>query len=382
MWPLPLAIIALASVACVMVGFAYRHPEPNRSFASLLLTALGQWDGGWYARIATDGYFYKGAVEQSPVAFFPAYPLAIRALGWVGVPTAWAATALSFTFGLAGLTMFSVWARRLVPAMPGALVQPHQQATLLFAAYPFATYLYGINYGDGLFLLAITSAFICVETERPWLAALSGIVATAARPMAPAVVVGLTVRSWERYRQLSADAPLRQRPWVIQAVSVLAPGLAGLGLLAYMVFLQLRFGDAFAFVHVQGAPGWDQTPGAQTWMKAVWLEQLRTNTAPLITVRLLAHPFFTFVALALVPRLKRTLGLGYAVYVALAVGLPAFSTKDFQGMGRYLIAAFPVFVAASTLMPLRSRWSPVLIGASLLAMLGAAVLFGSGFYLS
>lgn len=35
------------------------------------------WDSEWYARIAQEGYSYQPG-QQSPVAFFPLYPLVIR----------------------------------------------------------------------------------------------------------------------------------------------------------------------------------------------------------------------------------------------------------------------------------------------------------------
>ena len=38
--------------------------------------------------------------------------------------------------------------------------------------------------------------------------------------------------------------------------------ISGAGLLAWMIFLGVRFGDPLAFATVQGAPGWNQ--GATT----------------------------------------------------------------------------------------------------------------------
>ncbi len=44
------------------------------------------------------------------------------------------------------------------------------------------------------------------------------------------------------------------------------------------------------------------------------------------------------------------LGWGYGIYVAVVVGMPVLSTKDFMGVGRYLIAAFPVFLTLATML--------------------------------
>jgi hypothetical protein len=39
-----------------------------------------RYDGVWYRHIAVDGYYFRGADEVSPVAFFPGDPLLMRAL--------------------------------------------------------------------------------------------------------------------------------------------------------------------------------------------------------------------------------------------------------------------------------------------------------------
>ena len=41
-----------------------------------------RWDSGWYGMIASRGYWYLPG-RQSPVAFFPGYPTAMRAGGWL-----------------------------------------------------------------------------------------------------------------------------------------------------------------------------------------------------------------------------------------------------------------------------------------------------------
>src|SRR5215218_8167016 len=43
------------------------------------LAGWAQWDSGWYHEIAANGYSYVVG-QQSTVAFFPAYPLVVRAV--------------------------------------------------------------------------------------------------------------------------------------------------------------------------------------------------------------------------------------------------------------------------------------------------------------
>lgn len=71
-------------------------------------------------------------------------------------------------------------------------------ALALFLLYPYAFYLYGAVYADALFVLAALGALLLLEADHVWLAGLAGAVATAARPVALVVVVGLAVRALER----------------------------------------------------------------------------------------------------------------------------------------------------------------------------------------
>jgi hypothetical protein len=69
------------------------------------------------------------------------------------------------------------------------------------------------------------------------------------------------------------------------------------------------------------------------------------------------------VALCLVPVVFRRFGIGYGVFALLAVFGAAVSTRDFVGMGRYALAAFPCFAAAGDLLFGR-RLTWVLVGVS------------------
>ena len=60
----------------------------------------------------------------------------------------------------------------------------------------------------------------------------------------------------------------------------------------------------------------------------------------------------------------------YGVYVAGVVGLCALCTKDFVGLGRYVLAAFPCFAAAGELLAERPRARWAVLGVS-----GALLLF-------
>lgn len=360
-------LCALICVALAWLGARQLLPAPGPEDLPELAVAraLTRWDGGWYAEIAERGYWYRPG-QQSPVAFFPLYPLLIRGLAALGANRWWAGIGLSLLAGLLAAFAFQRWARAVSDEASS------RAAATALVLYPFAFYLYGVMYSDAVFLLLSVSAFWALERDRPALAGLLGALATATRPVAPALVLGLLARSAER--RLSRGERLRPRDFL--------PALALLGAASFMLYLELRFDDPLAFAHVQAAPGWDQPPGWRTWLKLSWFETLFPHVAPLVALRLVGHALFTLAALALAIPTRRLLGWGYALYVAAAVGLPALSSKDFQGMGRYLIAAFPLFLVLALLSRerpwLRAGWL-LTSGAALAAL---ALAFGAGGYVA
>jgi hypothetical protein len=361
-----LLLVAPLAVALATLGAASQPEATGAEDLPALapIRALVHWDAGWYGAISRDGYFYRPG-EQSSVAFFPLYPLSIAGLSALGLNRWVAAVALSLLFGLGAVLLFGAWARRLDPASAPT-------ATWLLVLYPFAIYLYGIPYSDGLFLLCAVGAFLALESDRPLLAAVLGALASACRPVAPALMVGLLARSVERRWRLGLP--------VMRAD--LLPGLCVLGLLAWMGYLQVRFGDALAYVHVQSAPGWAQPPGWETWLKVTWFQTMFPRVAPLVALRLGGHALLALGALALVVPTFRRLGWGYGLFTLLMVGVPVLSSKDFQGLGRYAMAAFPLFLTGALLLRSAPRVRVALLVGSGVALVFCAVAFGAGGYVA
>lgn len=337
--------------------------EGATDLPGLPFVAMVRWDAGWYGSIAENGYWLTPG-QQSPVAYFPLYPLVIRALMWVGANRWVAGSLVTLVSGIAALVLMHRWLTKVAPNQ--ALT-----AWLVLISYPYAVYLYGVVYSDALFLLLVVGAFLALESDRPIVAAVLGALATACRPVAPALVVGLVVRSLERRRR--AGLPIR----IVDVI----PGFAGLGLLAYMVFLDQQFGDPLAFAHVHGAPGWDQAAGWATWLKEEWLHQMRVGHWT-VKLRLGAHAFVTVGALALVPAVFRRVGWGYGLYCLIVLALPAVSSKDFQGMGRYAIAAFPVLIPAASWLDEWAGIRDVLLLALGLGLAATALVWGAGAYVA
>jgi hypothetical protein len=370
-WRTPvLAFLAVAAVlAFVVWQSAGREPRGETSFRPPMPAdeVLGGWmwfDASWYVSIADHGYFYAPG-QQSSIAFFPAYPLVVHGVSSVIDSTPLSAMLVTFGSGLAAVLLFWRWCRDRLDE------RSRRYAVGLLLLYPYAWFLYGAGYADALFLAAALGAFVLLERDRPVAAGLVGAIATAARPVGIAVVVGLVVLSIERRRR-------RGGPFERRDLGVLL-SLAGIG--AWCAYLALRFQAPFAFADVQSARGWDQPAGPRTWFKVTFFDQVLHH--PSFGVRLVLQAAFAVGFLVLVPTVVRRLGWGYGAYTLLVIGIPLVGTSDFQGVGRYLLAAFPVFAVAGVDLSRRAR--PIAVGAVAASGLGLVVLtsfFARGFYLT
>lgn len=355
--------IALGCIASATLGLHVLTPEAADGVS--VVRALEHWDSSWYANIATNGYTYAGPTQQSPVAFFPGYPVSLRPLIALGADPFVAGEAMTLIYGLGALALLFRW-ERTVRAKRG--LPEGSTGTLTLMLYPCAFYLYGVMYGDALYLLLAVAAFLALEEGKPGWATLFGAVATSCRPIAPALVAGLLVRSLE----LRLTAKEKVRP--IDLLPVFAAG--GFG--AYMLFLWIQFGDPVAFASVQAAPGWDQVPGPATWFKYEWFRVMFPRVAPSVALRLGGQALLTVGALALVVPTWKRLGRGYGVYGLVAMGLAALGTKDFHGLGRYALAAFPLFLTFGLLLDERPRLKRAWLAASAVALFALAFAFGGG----
>jgi Gpi18-like mannosyltransferase len=326
------------------------------------------WDGGWYLHIAQHGYSYRPH-QQSSVAFFPVYPVAVRLVGpFVPGGRAVAAVVITMLSGLALLVMFQRWCQRRMS--PGAA----WWSVVVLAVYPYAWFLYGAAYADALFLAMTMLAFLLLEDDHPLAAGLAGMVATAARPTGVVVLVGLIAVMLHR-RGVLHRVRGRIRP------RDLGVGVAAIGIVGWCTWLALRFGHPFAFIETEGAKGWDRAPGVATWLKFGFFKHV-TQDSPWRVATFVVQALLCLAFAAAVPTVWRRFGAGYGIYVVAAVLVPAVSTDDFMGTGRYMLAAFPVFaLIGSTLAAApRARW--VYATASSAALVGATSLFATGHFLT
>jgi hypothetical protein len=299
---------------------------------------FARYDAGWYHGIASRGYFY-GEGGRNNLAFFPMYPLLMRAGGtllggrqedyyFAGIVVSWLAFA-------AAMTMLYRLALLDLPR-PAAI-----RAVIYAAVFPFA-YFFGLVYSESLFLLALVVAAYALRTSRWPAAAIGGGVMTATRVTGVMAVPGLALLAWQGARG--------DRRRLIAAMAAVGASLAGIG--GYSLVNYWMSGTPFAWYHA--ITYWGYQPGNNPFGGVVGLlHALASRPYQFLTTERMA-PYDTLNALsalgalALVPLIWRRFNAGYALIVVAGLLLP-LSSGQFEGLGRYCSVQFPIALALASL---------------------------------
>ncbi len=347
-WRHTLLAYALTQPFAALGYLVYAATHPALSLSGLVT----RWDGWWYVHLAEDGYSQSLRPQLTPAtnlhhyfsdwAFFPAYPLAIRAVHAVaGIPYLAAAVVLSSLFGL--LAVRAMYA--LGEAHAGA---PAARATAsLVAAWPGAA-IFLQAYSEGLFLAAAAGALLMLHRRRWVLAGLLGAVASATRPTGLAVVAAAAAVAAVRLVRARELRPL------------LAPALAAGGIGAFLGYGWLRTGDPLVWRHAENL--WRQHLDLSRGLLRSWFHVLGHLGSELGSVhgRALVATTALEMACALILPLflaaawsrRRQLSLPLVVYTAVALPM-IVGYSDVATRPRMLLAVLPGFVWLAAWWPRR-----------------------------
>lgn len=291
-----------------------------------LATMVSAWDGGWYLEAARGGYpaelvMVEGKAVQSTIAFFPLYPLCIRAVhGVFGL--SYQAAGLLVT-GFAGIVAV-VLLRVLLDRLWGA--EAADRGVVLFCFFPGALAL-SLTYSEAL-MLALTIGCLLALSSRRWVSA--GVLAALATACRPNAIVLLAVCGWASVTAIRAG-----RDWRSLAAPLLAPA----GFLAFQGYLWAHTGTADAWWRTQ-RDGWGErlAPGA-AWDKiAEFIE------APLVDVNIaVAVAGIVFLAVSTVLLVRARPPAAILIYTA-GIVLLALLSQTLGARPRFILTAFPLVV--------------------------------------
>jgi Mannosyltransferase (PIG-V) len=343
------------------------HDRPQTDLPDWLLF-LYNWDSGFYADIATHGYFSGDREPNVWIAFFPGLPLAMRGLAWVG------------TFGdvtldsarLAGVILAQICScvatvllYRLTSERFG-----HRAAVwsaVLLMTWPTAVFLNAV-YTESLFLALAVGSWYSAWRGRWWLAGLLCAGASLTR------LNGLLLAG-ALLAYLVVEMAGKRTPWRVS--SVLAVAVGGLGTAGYFWYLYLNTGDWLAWPKAL-EDGWHRRSSSLGEGLFGTLSRISVQTdafqraqsvIDIVTVGFLLGCCIYLAWRRYWPELVFTLATWYTVA----------ASPEYLSVLRYTLTLFPLFIVGGDLLSRAREWASTVV-VTLLGtwMLVTTVLFTMG----
>ena len=198
---------------------------------SLVLAPWQRWDEIWYERIASLGY----APDDASPSFFPLFPILSRGVVLILANNYLAAELVVSTLATCGAFVLLY---RLTAELVDETTARH--VVVYWAVFPTSFYLFG-GYAESVLALCTLASLYWARHMRGWRAAFASAGATLARPVGFLIAVPLVIEAW------NAGSTLRVRA---RALIPLVGVMIGLG--AWMLYLQIAFGDALLWMHAEG----------------------------------------------------------------------------------------------------------------------------------
>lgn len=264
------------------------------------LRFLSNWDGPNYIYLSHYGYPTKRLTN-----FFPLYPITIHLVNYV-IPSALISALLIswLSFSVAVYFFLKIIKHLFDINNLTSMIE----AVSLFVFFPTAVF-YLATYTESLFsALALGSIYFSLK-RRYWLAMLMAMFLSATHITAVFVLALITLIAIE------------QKAGLKKIISLLVGG--SLGLIGYMIFLQLKFHSALAFFHAQKKHG---------WLKGSYFHLFTTMDAFnfIFIILLIAAAFYWW------PKRK-----SFSLYSLFFLTIP-FIGRQFGGFNRYVLIAYPL----------------------------------------
>ena len=355
-----LALVVVAGIGMVILPF-----KPSFPYAETLLLPHGSplfwswanFDGVHYIGIAEKSYF-----AQFTQAFFPLYPLLIRALNQLVHNSILNGLIISNVSFLGSLWLLYKLARLDLSASAA-------KRTLIFLLVFPTSFFFASLYTESLFLLVTLASFYAARQRRWLLAGVLGALAAATRILGILLIPALLIE------YLASPKRSRWGWWVLL--------LPAAGLLLYMYYLNVSFHDPLYFLHAQSAFGAGRSGDKIILLYQVFWRYLKMlTTVPItsllyytVTQEFMAALVFLCLSLLAFKFTRRS----YAIFGILAYILPTL-TGTFSSMPRYVLVLFPAFMILGKIKSQTIRYT--LYAISFILLIINVVLFTRGYWVA
>lgn len=358
-WAASMGAVGIWGLSSRAAGF-----DPTGMAGGIWFSPAARWDGIWFLQVARFGY------EDGPTAaFFPLYPLVLKALG-SGLIVAVLLSTLCFLAALVAL--HELTALELGPDAA--------RWTVLALAFSPMAFFFSAIYSESLFLALTVGAVLAARRDRWVWAGILGAGAAATRSTGIAVLLALLMLGWSR-------ASWRQLAWL---------ALVPIGLLAFPIGLQLAGLDPKAPFDAQDV-WYRQWAGPLGGVKdgavAAWagVRQLVAGVGgdgdriyfpiaggdPMAIARINVG-LFAWVPLVLIALIGvvRRLPAAYAAYVVASLAVPLsypVVPQPLMSFPRFVLVAFPLWMWLGWLLSRHRRLRiPALVVSAILLAVSAA----------
>jgi hypothetical protein len=382
LWSSRLLVAAAGTGTVLALGFgpirgAFNPPGLTRGFGSVgdvLAAPVARWDSAWYLVIAHFGYRPElGHITAARTAFFPVYPLGIKALSWLGSPAILAGVLISlvaFAAGLYGIHRLTTLELGR-GAAPSRAADAARLAVLATAFAPMA-FFFSAVYSESLYLALSVGLFWSARQGRWALAGLLGGLAAGTRSaglvlLVPALMIYLYGPREDRPSPgARAGTMLRRlRPRHRPRADLLWLLLIPAGAVLFSLGLALAGGDGLAPLRAQGVWGrhfagpfvavWDGLRAAFEGARQLLSFQhahvyfpAATGSPSVAAAHNLLQLAFLLAALPALLWTWRRLPAAYAVYALAALALPLsepVAGQPLMSLPRFLLVLFPLSIA-------------------------------------
>jgi hypothetical protein len=317
------------------------------------VSALSHFDGIHYLRLVHKGYDDTGSQ-----AFFPLYPMLIKLLTFGSFDPLY--TAITLNIALTVITLLLI-----IKNMP----QSHRaKFLLLFLSFPASFYLL-TNYTESLFIFLLVSFFVLLKNKQYFAASVIAGLASGTRLVGAFLLFSLV------YELIKSKQKL--------LYSIILALISVSGLLGFMQYLSVRFGDPLMFIHVQSLFSNGRSSGEIILLPQVifrYLKILVLNSPDTFAYYRSLFELLTFsLSLVALYIYRRKMSISSLIFCLCAIILPTLS-GTLSSYPRYLFAVVPLFMSTSSQLSLSKIW---LISAIQYAILVISVaLFVQGIFVS
>ena len=251
LWRLGLEVINQTIIPLMTPGPGIQVPGTVLApgVRSGLLRWASAWDAAWYTTITQHGYVIVNHFKSyESIAFFPLFPYTVRVISSF-VPLPYRAVGLALNVLFTSLAVYFLYQLTKLMAQEAGLKSQATKLSKVSVALLLlnpSVFFFAAYYADALLVMLVTASIYYGYKNTFIVAACCAGLATATKSIGLVLLPTLLILYWIRSGE-NLGGLLRKHLPKLVAMGVLSVG----GLLTYMAYLWMRFGDPLIFLKIE-----------------------------------------------------------------------------------------------------------------------------------